>query len=143
MHNAIIKIATTFNTRKRNYFATHLKPVVRYTTNTIISKGHGYIVGDEVFTRGKKSQMVVCFVDAAFKPATLPITDPAILEAWIYLRFFKNRFTSYLSRFLTRDLNKMLAEVTGEKVNRRAGHGLEIPCVYCLYGPKACVDRMK
>ena len=35
------------------------------------------------------------------------------------------------------------AEVTGEKVNRRAGYGLKIPCVYCLYGPKAYVDRMK
>ena len=25
-----------------------------HTTNTIISKSHGYSVGDEVFTRGKK-----------------------------------------------------------------------------------------
>ena len=49
----------------------------------------------------------------------------------------------YLSRFLTRDVNKAFAEVTGEKVNRRAGYGLEIPCVYRLYGPKAYVDRMK
>ena len=49
----------------------------------------------------------------------------------------------YLSRFVTRDVNKAFAEVTGEKVNRRAGYGLEIPCVYRLYGPKAYVDRMK
>ena len=48
-----------------------------------------------------------------------------------------------MSRFLTRDVNKAFAEVTGGKVNRRAGYGLEIPCVYCLYGPKAYVDRMK
>ena len=59
--------------------------------------------------------MVVCFVDAAFKPATSSIIDPTILEAWIYPRFFKNGFTSYLSRFLTRDVNKAFAEVTGEK----------------------------
>ena len=49
----------------------------------------------------------------------------------------------YLSRFLARDVNKAFAEVTGEKVNRRAGYGLEIPCVYRLYGPKAYVDKMK
>ena len=49
----------------------------------------------------------------------------------------------YLSRFLARDVNKAFAEVTGEKVNRKAGYGLEIPCVYRLYGPKAYVDKMK
>ena len=31
----------------------------------------------------------------------------------------------------------------GEKVNRGAGYGLEIPCVYRLYGPKVYIDRMK
>ena len=49
----------------------------------------------------------------------------------------------YLSRLLARDTNKAFAEVTGEKVNRKAGYGLEIPCVYRLYGPKAYVDKMK
>ena len=39
-------------------------------------------------------------------------------------------------QFLRRDVNKAFAEVTGEKVNRGAGYGLEIPCVYRLYGPK-------
>ena len=32
--------------------------------------------------------------------------------------------------------SKGFAEVTGPRVNRRAGYGLEIPCVYKLYGPK-------
>ena len=106
-----------------------------YTTSTIISKYHGYSVGDEVFTRGKKSRMVVCFVDAAFKPATSSITDPTILDAWIYPRFFTNGFTSYLSRFLTRDANKAFAEVTGEKVNRSAEYGWarDILCVSSLW----------
>ena len=49
----------------------------------------------------------------------------------------------YLSRISARDVNKAFAEVVGEKVNRRAGYGLEIPCVYRLYGPTAYVDRMK
>ena len=42
--------------------------------------------------------------------------------------------------FLRRDVNK---QVTGDKVNRGAGYGLEIPCTYRFYGPKPYVDRMK
>ena len=49
----------------------------------------------------------------------------------------------YLSRFLARDTNNAFAEVTGEKVNRGAGYGLEIPCVYRLYGPKTYIDKMR
>ena len=32
---------------------------------------------------------------------------------------------------------------TGAKVNRGAGYGLEVPCVYHLYGPTVYVDKMK
>ena len=42
-----------------------------------------------------------------------------------------------------RDVNKAFAEVTGQKVNRGAGYGLEIPCTYRLYGPPAYVNRMQ
>ena len=45
-----------------------------------------------------------------------------------------------VSHFLRRDMNKGFAEVTGGKVNRGAGYGLEVPCIY---GPKAYTDRMK
>ena len=38
-------------------------------------------------------------------------------------------------------VNKAFAEDTGEKVNRGAGYGLEIPCVYIVYGPKTYVTR--
>ena len=48
-----------------------------------------------------------------------------------------------VSAFLRRDVNKGFAEVTGDKVNRGTGYGLEIPCTYRLYGPKPYVDRMK
>ena len=40
-----------------------------------------------------------------------------------------------LFHFLRRDVNKAFAEVTGHKVNRGAGYGLEILCIYRLYGP--------
>ena len=35
-----------------------------------------------------------------------------------------------VSAFLKRSSNKALAEVTGSRVNRGAGYGLEIPCKY-------------
>ena len=40
------------------------------------------------------------------------------------------------SRFLKRDFNKAMVEITGDKVNCGAGYGLELPCKYRLYGPK-------
>ena len=33
--------------------------------------------------------------------------------------------------------------VTGGKVNRGAGYGLEIPCVYQFYGPKPYIDKLE
>ena len=47
-----------------------------------------------------------------------------------------------LSAFLRKDVNKAFVQVTGDKINRGAGYGLEVPCVYRLYGPKY-IDKMK
>ena len=47
------------------------------------------------------------------------------------------------SQFLRRKVNKAFALVTGEKENREAGYGLEIPSVYRLYGGKVYNDKMK
>ena len=38
--------------------------------------------------------------------------------------------------FLVRDFNKGLCEIVGERVNRGGGYGLEIPCIFKLYGPR-------
>ena len=46
------------------------------------------------------------------------------------------------AHFLKRDC-KGFVEVTGSEVNRGAGYGLEIPCIYRLYGPKPYTDRIK
>jgi hypothetical protein len=48
-----------------------------------------------------------------------------------------------ISQFLSRDANKGFAKVTGNRVNRGAGYGMEVPVVYCLYGPSPYVMRMK
>ena len=39
-----------------------------------------------------------------------------------------------MSAFLMRE-NEAFADITVAKVNRGAGYGLEVPCVYHLYGP--------
>ena len=46
-----------------------------------------------------------------------------------------------ISCFLRRDVNKAFAEITGEKVNRGAGYGLEVPCKYRLFGPKLYIEK--
>lgn len=48
-----------------------------------------------------------------------------------------------VSRFLNRSVNKGTVEVTGARVNRGAGYGVEIPCKYRLYGSKKHVDILK
>ena len=48
-----------------------------------------------------------------------------------------------LSPFLVRDFNKGVAEITGSKINRGAGYGIEVPCTYRLYGSRRYVERAK
>ena len=40
------------------------------------------------------------------------------------------------SAFLSRSTNSIVAKVTGSKVNRGGGYGLEIPCKYTFHGQK-------
>ena len=40
-------------------------------------------------------------------------------------------------------VTKAFAKVVGDKVNRGGGNGLEILCIYHLYGPKPYIDKMK
>ena len=47
------------------------------------------------------------------------------------------------SHFLKRSFNKETAEITGGKVNRGGGYGLEVPCIYRLYVPKTYVERAR
>ena len=52
-------------------------------------------------------------------------------------------FSALFFHFLTRSQNKGVAEVTGAKVNRGAGYGLEIPCLYRFYGSRLYIERLK
>ena len=48
-----------------------------------------------------------------------------------------------VSFFFGKDGSVGICEVAGAIVNRAAGFGLEIPCVYQLYGRQAYVERLK
>ena len=50
---------------------------------------------------------------------------------------------STVSLFLRRAVNKAFVEVTGERVNRGAGDGVEIPCIYRSYCPEPCMNGIK
>ena len=45
--------------------------------------------------------------------------------------------------FLIRSQNSGVTEATGTEVNRGTGYGLEIPCIYRLYGKRAYIERLK
>ena len=49
----------------------------------------------------------------------------------------------HLSFFLARDFNKGLCEVAGARLNRGGGYGLEILCIFKLYGPSVFVKRLE
>ena len=51
--------------------------------------------------------------------------------------------SSTLSMFLRRDSNKGFAKVTGDCVNRGAGYGMEVPCIYRFYGPTIYIQRLQ
>ena len=57
-----------------------------------------------------------------------------------------NILSSVISQFLRREGNQGFVEVTGDKVNRGAGYGLEIMApvaTYKLYGPRLYIQRLK
>ena len=53
--------------------------------------------------------------------------------------------STFVSQFLQRDVNKAFARITGERVNRGAGYGLEIPCAHQFFGlkPYMYVDKLR
>ena len=67
----------------------------------------------------------------------------AVLKDSLIVRHVPHNLAPRLFQFLRRDVTKAFAEVTVTKVNRGAGNGLEIPCVYHLYGRPVYIDRMR
>ena len=60
----------------------------------------------------------------------------AVKRRSVFVSHLPFNLAPVISAFLRRDVNKGLMEVTGAKINRGAGYGLEIPCTYHFYGSK-------
>ena len=67
----------------------------------------------------------------------------AIMKSRTVVGHVPKHLSTLFSQFLRRARNKGIVEVTGEKVNRGGGHGLEVPCVYHLFGPEAYLEHLK
>ena len=52
-------------------------------------------------------------------------------------------FSSAVFYCLSRPCNSGVVEITGAKINRGAGYGLEVPCVYRFSGPENYLRRLK
>ena len=69
-------------------------------------------------------------------------TAVAVLKSLTVVGHVPKELSPLFPQFL-RLCKKGIAKVTGNKVNHGAGLGLEIPCTYRPYGPKASCDRLK
>ena len=67
----------------------------------------------------------------------------AVMKEDIIVGHVPYNIASVIFQFLRRDCNKGFVEVTGSKVNRGAGYGLEIPSTYRLYEPRPYTDRVQ
>ena len=70
-------------------------------------------------------------------------TAVAVIKSCTIVGHMPRHLSTLFSQFIRRICNKGVVQVTGEKVNRDGGHGLEVPCIYRLYGPEAYLDRLK
>ena len=99
----------------------------------------GYHAYMDIWTPEEKEKLIL-------KRETDNIKDKyavAVLKDDLVVVHVPYNLSRHFSLFLKREVNKGFAEVKGEKINRGAGYGLEIPCVHCLFGPKIYVDKMK
>ena len=60
----------------------------------------------------------------------------AVINGSVVVGHLPYNIAPTVSHFLKRSVNKGMVEVTGRRINRGAGYGMEIPCKYRLYGPK-------
>ena len=49
----------------------------------------------------------------------------------------------YISSFLTNDVNKAVCKVMGKHLNRGAGMGLEVSCMYKFAGQESSIESLR
>ena len=73
------------------------------------------------------------------------LVDASAVAVWkedIIAGHVPYNIASVISQSLRQACNKGFVQVTGNKVNRGAGYGLEVPCTYKLYGPRPFIERI-
>ena len=59
----------------------------------------------------------------------------AVVKDGVVVGHVPRLLSSTVFHFLSRECNNGSVKITGPRVNRGAGYGLEVPCIYCFYGP--------
>ena len=67
----------------------------------------------------------------------------AVIKSGTVVGHVPKTLASVISQFLKRDCNKRVVNITGTRINRGGGFGLEAPCIFWLYGPEAYLRRLK
>ena len=67
----------------------------------------------------------------------------AVINGSVVVGHLPYNIAPTVSHFLKRSVNKGMVEVTGRRINRGAGYGMEILRKYRLYGPKGYIDKLK
>ena len=61
----------------------------------------------------------------------------AVIKSGTVVGHVPKTLAPVISQFLKRDCNKRVVNITGTRINRGSGFGLEAPCIFWLYGPEA------
>ena len=67
----------------------------------------------------------------------------AVIKSGTVVGHVPKTLAPVISQFLKRDCNKGVVNITGTRINRGGGFGLEAPCIFRLYGPEAYLRRLK
>ena len=77
------------------------------------------------------------------KTSYIAVAVFTVMKSGFVIGHVPRNLAPLFSHFLKRSCNKTYVLITGERVNRGAGHGLEAPCVYRLYAPAVYLQRIK
>ena len=67
----------------------------------------------------------------------------AVLKSGRVVGHVPRQLAPVLAYFLQQSCNRGVAVVTGARVNRGTGYGIEVPCKYLLYGPSHYINKLK
>ena len=67
----------------------------------------------------------------------------AVVKSGAVVGHVPKKLAPVISQFWKRDCNKGVARITGKRINRGGGYGLQAPFKFCLYGPEPYLRCLK